>query len=99
MAVELNALKDMIEERFNTLAWLGSSKNNPNRSSLMNKFIGAGSSLAMSRALLERLPADAGAGDSLRWLMDAIQRNLRVAPAGAGLAEEGGVVALVGATG
>lgn len=99
MAVELNALKDMIEERFNTLAWLGSSKNNPIQSSLMHKLIRAGYSPAMSRALLDRLPADAGAADSLRWLMDAIQRNLRVAPAGAGLAEEGGVVALVGATG
>nr|MCU0941022.1 flagellar biosynthesis protein FlhF [Hydrogenophaga sp.] len=99
MAVEISALKDMIEERFNTLAWLGSSKLNPIQSSLMHKLIRAGYSPAMSRALLERLPADAGAADSLRWLMDAIQRNLRVAQPGASLAEEGGVVALVGATG
>ena len=99
MAVELGALKDMIEERFNTLAWLGSSKGNPIQSSLMHKLIRAGYSPAMARALLERLPAEAGAGDSLRWLMDAIQRNLRVAQPGAGLADEGGVVALVGATG
>jgi flagellar biosynthesis protein FlhF len=99
MAVELGALKDMIEERFNTLAWLGSSKGNPIQSSLMHKLIRAGYSPTVARALLERLPADAGAGESLRWLMDAIQRNLRVAQPGAGLAEEGGVVALVGATG
>ncbi|MBL0917105.1 MAG: flagellar biosynthesis protein FlhF [Hydrogenophaga sp.] len=99
MAVELGALKDMIEERFNTLAWLGSSKGNPIQSSLMHKLIRAGYSPAVSRALLERLPADAGAGESLRWLMDAIQRNLRTAQPGASLAEEGGVVALVGATG
>lgn len=99
MAVEISALKDMIEERFNTLAWLGSSKLNPIQSSLMHKLIRAGYSPAMSRALLERLPADAGAADSLRWLMDAIQRNLRVAQPGASLTEEGGVVALVGATG
>jgi flagellar biosynthesis protein FlhF len=99
MAVELNALKDMIEERFNTLAWLGSSKNNPIQSSLMHKLIRAGYSPAMARALLERLPAEAGAGEALRWLMDAITRNLRVAGSGTGLADEGGVVALVGATG
>lgn len=99
MSVELNALKDMIEERFNTLAWLGSSKNNPIQSSLMHKLIRAGYSPAMARALLERLPAEASAGEALRWLMDAIQRNLRAAASGAGLADEGGVVALVGATG
>lgn len=99
MAVELGALKDMIEERFNTLAWLGSSKGNPIQSSLMHKLIRAGYSPTVARALLERLPADAGAGESLRWLMDAIQRNLRTAQPGASLAEEGGVVALVGATG
>jgi len=99
MAVELNALKDMIEERFNTLAWLGSSKQNPIQSSLMHKLIRAGYSPQLARALLERLPAEAGAGESLRWVMDAIQRNLRVAATGASLAEEGGVVALVGATG
>jgi flagellar biosynthesis protein FlhF len=99
MAVELNALKDMIEERFNTLAWLGSSKQNPIQSGLMHKLIRAGYSPQLARALLERLPATADAGESLRWVMDAVQRNLRVAPAGASLAEEGGVVALVGATG
>jgi len=99
MAVELNALKDMIEERFNTLAWLGSSKQNPIQSSLMHKLIRAGYSPQLARALLERLPAEAGAGESLRWVMDAIQRNVRVAASGASLAEEGGVVALVGATG
>jgi flagellar biosynthesis protein FlhF len=99
MAVELTALKDMIEERFNTLAWLGSSKQNPIQSSLMHKLIRAGYSPQLARALLERLPAEAGAGESLRWVMDAIQRNLRVAATGASLAEEGGVVALVGATG
>ena len=99
MAVELNALKDMIEERFNTLAWLGSSKQNPIQSGLMHKLIRAGYSPQLARALLERLPAEAGAGESLRWVMDAVQRNLRVAPASASLADEGGVVALIGATG
>ena len=99
MAVEISALKDMIEERFNTLAWLGSSKQNPIQSSLMHKLIRAGYSPAMSRALLEHLPAQAGAGDSMRWLMDVITRNLKVGAHGAGLVDEGGVVALVGATG
>lgn len=99
MAVELSALKDMIEERFNTLAWLGSSKQNPIQSNLMLKLIRAGYSPAMSRAVLERVPAEANASEAVRWLMDVITRNLKVTAPGAGLCDEGGIVSLVGATG
>jgi flagellar biosynthesis protein FlhF len=99
MAVELSALKDMIEERFNTLAWLGSSRQNPIQSNLMLKLIRAGYSPAMSRAVLERVPADAAAAEAVRWLMDVVTRNVKVAAPGAGLCDEGGVVSLIGATG
>ncbi len=99
MAVELTALKDMIEERFNTLAWLGSSKQNPIQSNLMLKLIRAGYSPAMARAVLDRVPADAGAPEAFRWLMDVITRNLKVSAPTAGLCDEGGVVSLIGATG
>ncbi|HMP10478.1 flagellar biosynthesis protein FlhF [Hydrogenophaga sp.] len=99
MAVELSALRDMIEERFNTLAWLGSSKQNPVQSNLMLKLIRSGYSPSMARAVLEKLPAEVSPADAVRWVMDVITRNLRVAPPGASLGEEGGVIALIGATG
>jgi flagellar biosynthesis protein FlhF len=99
MAVELSALKEMIEERFNTLAWLGSSKQNPIQSNLMLKMIRAGYSPAMARAVLDRVPVDAGAPEAFRWLMDVITRNLKVCAPSAGLCDEGGVVSLIGATG
>lgn len=99
VAVELSALKDMIEERFNTLAWLGSSKQNPIQSGLMLKLIRSGFSPAMARSVLERMPADAGAPEAMRWVMDVLARNLRTASPGAGLCDEGGVVTLIGATG
>lgn len=99
MAVELSALKDMIEERFNTLAWLGSSKQNPIQSTMMLKLIRAGYSPAIARAVLERMPADTGASQAVRWVMDTLTRNLRTVTPGSGLCDEGGVVALIGATG
>jgi len=99
VAVELSALKEMIEERFNTLAWLGSSKQNPIQSNLMLKLIRAGFSPSMSRAVLERVPTESGAPEAVRWVMDVLTRNLKVAAPGAGLCDEGGVVALIGATG
>ncbi|TNF62234.1 MAG: flagellar biosynthesis protein FlhF [Burkholderiales bacterium] len=99
MAVELSALRDMIEERFNTLAWLGSSKQNPIQSNLMLKLIRAGYSPSMARAVLEKLAADVNPSDAVRWVMDVITRNLKVSAPGASLGEEGGVIALIGATG
>ncbi|WP_302173482.1 flagellar biosynthesis protein FlhF [uncultured Hydrogenophaga sp.] len=99
MAVELSALREMIEERFNTLAWIGSSRQNPIQSQLMHKLIRAGYSPAMARAVLERVPTEAGPAEAVRWVMDVLTRNLKVAAPGAGLVEEGGVVALIGATG
>jgi flagellar biosynthesis protein FlhF len=99
MAVELSALKDMIEERFNNLAWLGSSKQNPIQSNLMLKMIRAGYSPAMARAVLDRVPVDAGAPEAFRWLMAVITRNLKVSSPTAGGCDEGGVVSLIGATG
>lgn len=99
VAGELSALKDMIEERFNTLAWLGSSKQNPIQSQLMLKMIRAGFSPAISRAVLERVPAESNAAEAVRWLMDVITRNLKVAAPDAGLVAEGGVISLIGATG
>ncbi|MGM9426932.1 flagellar biosynthesis protein FlhF [Hydrogenophaga sp. MI9] len=99
MAVELSALKEMIEERFNTLAWLGSSKQNPIQSNLMLKLIRGGYSPAIARTVLDRIPADSGAPQAVRWVMDTLTRNLKTAPVGSSLCDEGGVVALIGATG
>ena len=99
VAVELSALKEMIEERFNTLAWIGASKQNPIQSQLMHKMIRAGFSPAVSRAVLERVPLESNAAEAVRWLMDVVTRNLKVAAPGAGLVEEGGVISLIGATG
>jgi flagellar biosynthesis protein FlhF len=99
VAVELSALKEMIEERFNTLAWLGSSKQNPIQSQLMLKMIRAGFSPAISRAVLERVPVESSAAEAVRWLMDVVTRNLKVVAPDSGLVKEGGVISLIGATG
>ncbi|GAA4417527.1 flagellar biosynthesis protein FlhF [Acidovorax lacteus] len=96
---ELHAVKELIEERFNTLAWLGQAKQNPIQSNLMLKMIRAGYSPALARAVLERMPEDLGAAESVRWLMDVLERNLRTDADAPPLYEEGGIYALVGSTG
>lgn len=99
VAAELSALKDMMEERFNTLAWLGNTRQNPVQSQLMVKLIRAGYSPAMARSVLERVPASTPVADSQRWMQDTLIRNVKAAGTGNTLCDEGGVVALIGATG
>lgn len=96
---EMQSMKDLIEERFNTLTWLGQTRQNPIQSSLMHKLIRAGYSPALSRALIEKLPETLSAGDAVRWLMQVLERNLRTDAAQPAIYEQGGVFALVGATG
>lgn len=96
---EMQSMKDLIEERFNTLTWLGQTRQNPIQSSLMHKLIRAGYSPALSRALIERLPASLSAGDAVRWLMQVLERNLRTDAAQPAIYDQGGVFALVGSTG
>ena len=100
MAVELSALKDMIEERFNTLAWLGSSKQNPIQSQLMLKMIRAGYSpvhvARRARACAHRQRT--GRCHALGAGRAHPQSESRRATGGS-LCDEGGVIALIGATG
>lgn len=96
---ELQAMKDLIEDRFNTLAWLGQARQNPIQSSLMLKLIRSGYSPALSRAVLEHLPDNLPAANALHWLMAVLERNLKTDALQLPLYEEGGMYALVGATG
>lgn len=96
---ELQAMKELIEDRFNTLSWLGQAKQNPIQSNLMLKLIRAGYSPALARAVLERLPEEMGAGEAVRWLMEVLERNLKTDAHDTPIYEEGGIFALVGSTG
>lgn len=96
---ELQAMKDLIEDKFNTLTWLGQARQHPIQSNLMLKLIRAGYSPTLARTILERMPEDIGAGDSMRWVMDILERNLKTDAATRPIHEEGGTFALIGSTG
>ena len=96
---ELHAMKEMMEDRFNTLAWLGQARQNPIQANLMLKLIRSGYSPNLSRTILERMPEEMSASESVHWVMDVLERNLRTDSESKSLIEEGGVFALIGATG
>jgi flagellar biosynthesis protein FlhF len=92
-------MKAMMEDRFNTLHWLGQARQNPVHANLMLKLIRAGYSPSLSRSIMERMPDTLDAHQSTQWVMDVLERNLRTDAGGPELHEEGGVFALIGATG
>jgi flagellar biosynthesis protein FlhF len=96
---ELQSMKMLIEERFNTLTWLGQAKQNPIHANLMLKLIRAGYSPTLARTILERLSEDATAPEAMHWVMDVLSRNLHTDTKARAIDDEGGIYALVGATG
>jgi len=99
IAEELHAMKALIEDRFNTLTWLGQTRQNPIQSNLMLKMIRAGYSPTLARTILERMPEELDAAESVRWVMDILERNLKTDAASDPLHVEGGIYALIGSTG
>ena len=99
IADELQAMRDMIEDRFNTFAWLGQTRQNPIQANLMLKLVRAGYSPALARAILERMPDALAAPEAMHWMMEAIRRNIHTGDSEVPLYQEGGIYALVGATG
>jgi len=96
---ELQSMRDLIEERFNTFAWLGQARQNPIQANLMLKLLRAGYSPALSRAILERMPEHMPAAETMQWMLEAIRRNIHTGQHELPLYQEGGIYALVGATG
>ncbi|NIC40240.1 flagellar biosynthesis protein FlhF [Aquabacterium sp. A08] len=99
LSEQIQGLKALMEERFNTLAWLGQAKQNPIQSNLMLKLIRAGYSPTVARAVMERLPEAYGAADAFRWVQEVLARNLKTPRDAGALCDEGGVFALIGSTG
>ncbi|MEO7937371.1 MAG: flagellar biosynthesis protein FlhF [Burkholderiaceae bacterium] len=99
IADELQAVRDLIEDRFNTFAWLGQARQNPIHANLMLKLLRAGYSPALARAVLERMPDALGAPEAMHWMIEAIRRNIHTDQDQLPLYQEGGIYALVGATG
>ena len=94
---EIQAMRDLIEDRFNTFAWLGQAKQHPIQSNLMLKLMRAGYSPMLARTILEHMPESLTAPDAIQWMMEAIERNLKTSAMS--VQEEGGTYALIGATG
>ena len=97
MLNELRSMKGLIEERFGALAFMEKLQRQPAQARLTQKLLDCGYSPALIRKLAEGLPADVA--DETAWAATVLERNLASAESETALEEQGGVYALVGATG
>jgi flagellar biosynthesis protein FlhF len=94
---ELRSMKGLIEERFGALAFIEKLNRQPAQARLTQKLLDAGFSPALIRKIGDSLGADVA--DESAWAASVLEHNLLTAETEAPLEDQGGVYALVGATG
>jgi flagellar biosynthesis protein FlhF len=95
MMNEIKSMHTMMQEQLACMAWGDMQQRDPKRTTLIREMINVGFSPALSRQLLEKMPANA---DKV-WVERLLAHNIRVASASEDIVARGGVYALVGPTG
>ncbi|MRW92119.1 flagellar biosynthesis protein FlhF [Duganella sp. FT80W] len=96
---ELRAMRGMMETQLAELSWGATQARAPHKTAVLREMLAAGFSASLSRYLIEKLPANRDAADSLRWIKTVLTRNLQTMANEDALIAQGGVFALVGPTG
>lgn len=98
---ELRAMRAMMTERFETMAFLDKLGRTPAQANLAQRLLDGGFSTVLIRKLLDAMPADVNNGqhDELEWATQVLQRNLNTADSERAIEDQGGIFALIGSTG
>jgi len=101
MLGELRAMRAMVTERFETMAFLDKLGRTPAQATLAQRLLDGGFSTVLIRKLLDAMPAEvtSGQADEMAWATQVLQRNLNTADTQRAIEDQGGVFALIGATG
>ena len=97
MIRELRQVKGLIEERFGALAFMEKLQRQPAQARLTQKLLDAGFSPALIRKLAEAMPHEVS--DEMSWAASVLERNILTGEVDGALEDQGGVYAMVGATG
>ncbi|MFZ5520946.1 MAG: flagellar biosynthesis protein FlhF [Pseudomonadota bacterium] len=103
MMSELRAMKGLIEERFGAIAFMEKLQRSPAQAHLAQKLLDCGFSPALIRKLLDGMPADMAASDAtaevMAWAAEVLEHNLPAGDTEPAIEDQGGVFAMIGATG
>ncbi len=93
---ELRSMRGLIEQRFGALAFMEKLQRQPRQAKLAKNLLDAGFSPMLIRKLVESLPADV---DESAWAASVLERNVTTGEHDVPLEDQGGIHALIGATG
>jgi flagellar biosynthesis protein FlhF len=99
MMNELRAMRGLMETQLAELSWGTTQQREPQKAAVLREMLAAGFSASLSRYLVEKLPANKEAAESLRWIKTVLARNLTTMADEDAILDKGGVFALVGPTG
>ena len=101
MLGELRAMRAMMKERFETIAFVDKLQRTPAQANMAQKLLDGGFSPVLIRKMLDGMPADVNNGqrDEMDWATMVLERNLNTADAEPNIEDQGGIFALIGSTG
>jgi flagellar biosynthesis protein FlhF len=101
MLGELRAMREMMKERFETMAFIEKLGRTPSQATLAQKLLDGGFSPVLIRKMLDAMPNEVAQGgyDEVQWAAQVLQRNLNTADQEPAIEDQGGVFALIGSTG
>jgi flagellar biosynthesis protein FlhF len=101
MLEELRAMRAMMKERFETMAFVEKLGRTPAQAALAQRLLDGGFSAVLIRKMLDAMPAEVSQGqhDEMAWAAQVLQRNLNTADHERAIEDQGGVFALIGSTG
>ena len=92
---EIKFMRNMMQEQMDCLSWSDRQQRDPQRTRMLRDLLNAGFSAALSRQIINKMPATA----NMEWVRRVLGNNLRIATKQEDLIVRGGVVALIGPTG
>lgn len=92
---EIKFMRNMMQEQMDCLSWSERQQRDPQRTRMLRDLLNAGFSAALSRQIINKMPATA----NMEWVRRVLGNNLRIATKQENLIVRGGVVALIGPTG
>jgi len=99
MMSEIRAMRGMMETQLAEIAWGSTQSREPQKAAVLREMLAAGFSASLARYLIDKLPANRDAADSMRWIKTVLTRNLNTMANEDAMIDQGGVFALVGPTG
>jgi flagellar biosynthesis protein FlhF len=99
IAREIRLLRGLLESQLAGMAWGELSRHAPEKLEALRQLLSAGFCPALSRQLVEKMPAQMSLDQGMRWVKAALTHNLAAATTDDDLINRGGIYALIGPTG